>query len=209
MKNNVLLYWDKFPFPESVVSVSNLWKSLGDDWNVELFCFDSALSFLEKNFGERVSSAFMSCAIPAMQSDFIRVFWILKNGGLYADITFAPGDIPKFWHTNDKFVCARWQHGRIINGIFYSEPGSETLVKISEDILQNVQSRAGRNIRNITGPGVWNNIISSQEITEYRVIDRADLFRKHIRHSKYSDSTRDSDLHWSKIQHNIDIFRDL
>lgn len=208
MKTNVLLFWDKYPFPDSVLCVFDLWKSLGSEWQVELLCFGSAASFSENHYGKEVCQAFKSCALPAMQSDFIRVFWVLANGGLYADLTFAPKLSPKFWSESDQFVCARWQHGRIINGIFYAKKGSRKLAIIAEEILDNVQSRTGSNIRNVTGPGVWNKIIGNDSDESFRVIDRQELFSIHITHSKYSATTRESEEHWSRKQKTMNIFID-
>lgn len=143
-----------------------------------------------------------------MQSDFIRVHWILEHGGVYSDLTFAPQENPIFWNEVDELVCARWQHGRIINGLFYAQAKSKILADLAVQIYQNVKNRTSNNIRNVTGPGAWQAVLSRYDMSEYKVVEREVLFAKYIKHSKYTASTRNTEKHWSKMQQTQSIYRD-
>ncbi|RFU12727.1 hypothetical protein DZD18_10550 [Rhodobacteraceae bacterium W635] len=144
-----------------------------------------------------------------MQSDFLRVHWILKNGGVYSDLTFAPQNNPKFWAEDDQLVCVKWHHGLIVNGIFYAKPEAELLLRIAERIQFNVKNQIGNNILQVTGPGVWREVLSNETDKRFSLIKKSDLFAKFIRHSHYSFSTRNTQNHWSEMQKTESIYRDV
>lgn len=80
-------YWhDASNVPDDVRACLNSWDRLGDE-GFEFYMFDdfSAVAYIADAWGERESQAFARCSHPAMRSDYLRICYILAEGGLYVD----------------------------------------------------------------------------------------------------------------------------
>lgn len=205
---NVLLYWDDNDPPSSVRAVVRDWEQTCPTSRVALFSKGSAESFLRENFGQEISRMFMSCAIPAMRSDFFRVFWALSEGGLYSDLTFAPRNDPDFYKVDKRITVARWFHGRVVNGVFFARKDCPELKLVAYEILRNVSMKTHNSVWLATGPGAWIKALGQEETTTMAIIEFDDLFEKHLRRSGYESSTRDTDDHWSVREKTEKIFLD-
>lgn len=80
-------YWhDLNALPDDVGACLGSWGRLRSE-GFELRMFDdrSAASYVAANFGCRERAAFDRCRHPAMRSDYLRLCFILAEGGLYVD----------------------------------------------------------------------------------------------------------------------------
>jgi len=83
----VIRYWhDPSDLPEDVRACLDSWDRLADD-GVEFQMFDdvSAAAYIADNYGDRELSAFARCSHPAMRCDYLRMCFVLAEGGLYVD----------------------------------------------------------------------------------------------------------------------------
>jgi hypothetical protein len=80
-------YWhDSAALPDDVLACLDSWTRLGvEGFSFRMFDDRSAATFVTENFGKRECDAFARCRHPAMRSDYLRLCFILAEGGLYVD----------------------------------------------------------------------------------------------------------------------------
>lgn len=80
-------YWhDSDDLPDDVRACLDSWNRLRAD-RFELLTFDdaSAAAYIREHYTNRETDAFGRCRHPAMRSDYFRMCFILREGGLYVD----------------------------------------------------------------------------------------------------------------------------
>lgn len=80
-------YWhDPCDVPEDVRACINSWDRLGEE-GFEFRMFDdvSASAYIADGYGVQEREAFARCRHPAMRSDYLRMCFVLAEGGLYVD----------------------------------------------------------------------------------------------------------------------------
>lgn len=83
----LIRYWhDPSNLPEDVHDCLNSWDRLSEE-GFEIYMFDdsSAAAYIADAFSERESQAFARCSHPAMRCDYLRMCFVLAEGGLYVD----------------------------------------------------------------------------------------------------------------------------
>jgi len=83
----LLRYWhDPCDVPDDVRACLNSWNRL-DEEGFEFRMFDdvSAAAYIADRYGAREGEAFARCRHPAMRSDYLRMSFVLAEGGLYVD----------------------------------------------------------------------------------------------------------------------------
>lgn len=80
-------YWhDPADLPADVRECLNSWDRLEDEgFEFHLFNDATAASYIAEAYGNRESQAFARCGHPAMRSDYLRMCFVLAEGGLYVD----------------------------------------------------------------------------------------------------------------------------
>lgn len=90
-------YWhDLDELPNDVRACLASWDRLrSDGFNVCTFDDASAAAYIRENYTRRETDAFGRCRHPAMRSDYLRMCFILREGGLYvdADDVLLDGDV--------------------------------------------------------------------------------------------------------------------
>ena len=83
----LIRYWhDPDDLPEDVRECLNSWERLADDgFEFHLFDDASAAAYIAEAYGDRERRAFTRCGHPAMRSDYLRMCFVLAEGGLYVD----------------------------------------------------------------------------------------------------------------------------
>lgn len=203
---NIYLYWDKSTLPSSVRRVYENWSEIAHDWNVEIYCRDTAIEFLKSQYGKEISWLFETCRIPAMQADVFRVFVVLSRGGLYSDLTYEPQRTPGFIsETHGLTAVKNWQ-GNFTNSVFYGHQGCPELEKVAREILHGIRCQENNKIWSLTGPGAWFRAISPHKNPEVYLENLPNLMRRWLRQSRYEHSTRGTPDHWSNRQKSENIF---
>lgn len=83
----ILRYWhDPSDLPDDVRECMASWEKLAEK-GFEFFLHDdvSAAEYIAVRYGKREQTAFARCAHPAMRSDYLRLCFIVAEGGLYVD----------------------------------------------------------------------------------------------------------------------------
>jgi hypothetical protein len=83
----LIRYWhDPCDVPDDVRACLNSWDRLGDE-GFEFRMFDdiSAAAYIADWYGERERKAFARCRHPAMRADYLRMCFVLAEGGFYVD----------------------------------------------------------------------------------------------------------------------------
>jgi hypothetical protein len=83
----LIRYWhDPADLPDDVRVCLNSWDRLTSE-GFELYTFNdiSAAAYIQDHYSELEMEAFALCRHPAMRSDYLRMCFLLKEGGLYVD----------------------------------------------------------------------------------------------------------------------------
>ena len=205
---NVMLYWDDAnPFALDILAIAEEWRNFCPGWNVVLFGKETAVAFLHENFGEDIAKLFLTCAVPAMRSDFFRVFWAISEGGIYSDVKYVPMREPLFFDAGKDLTVTRNRNGNIRNSIFFSKRNCKELKLIAFEIVKNISKRETRSILKVTGPRLWTKTLSNEETGTMAVTDwRKDMIGRFVEFSNHPSSTRLTDMHWSRQSRRTSIY---
>ena len=80
-------YWhDPHGVPPDVRECLDSWEPLrGEGFSMRMFDDASARAYMAERYGPREVAAFERCRHPAMRSDYLRMGFVLAEGGLYVD----------------------------------------------------------------------------------------------------------------------------
>lgn len=83
----LIRYWhDQSDLPEDVRSCLDSWNCLADEgFEFHMFDDDSGAMYIADVYGDSERKAFARCGHPAMRCDYLRMCFILAEGGLYVD----------------------------------------------------------------------------------------------------------------------------
>lgn len=84
---HLVRYWhDPSDLPDDVRECLDSWSRLADHgFSFHLFDDESAAVYIAANYGDLESRAFGRCDHPAMRCDYLRLCFVLAEGGLYVD----------------------------------------------------------------------------------------------------------------------------
>lgn len=84
---NLVHFWhDPKSIPDDVQVCLDSWAPLGEEGvTLHLFNDDTAARYILDRYGELHAAAFARCEHPAMRSDYLRLCFVLAEGGLYVD----------------------------------------------------------------------------------------------------------------------------
>ncbi len=84
---NLVRFWhDPKSIPSDVQACLDSWAPLGDEGvTIRMFNDDTAATYIADRYGESHVAAFTRCDHPAMRSDYLRLCFVLAEGGLYVD----------------------------------------------------------------------------------------------------------------------------
>lgn len=170
-------YWDGETVPGYLDGPLASFRDLNPDFEHRVFSEAEAERFIAEHFGRREADAFGACAVPSMQSDYLRYCAVGALGGVYADVDYrctaplAPlvencdgGEIflgPTVHDLNGRSTRRVW------SGLFaFRHPGHPFVELALEIATANVEARiperiwpVGHNVREAiwltVGPGVF------------------------------------------------------
>lgn len=84
---NLVRYWhDPSAVPADVRNCLESWDALRNEgFAFRMFGDASAAAYIAEHYGPRELAAFARCRHPAMRSDYLRMCFVLAEGGLYVD----------------------------------------------------------------------------------------------------------------------------
>ena len=198
----IVQYWNTINIPHEIKKLMATWKDNNYGFSHELFHREEAINFIETNYDKEISDIFKKLRIPAMQSDFFRVAYILKKGGIYIDAaTFCKSKISSIFESNKELYLMRKWNGNIWNGFIAAHSGNKVLERIFKKIINNINKKDSNNIWLISGPGVFNDIIgelNGSELESIEIFDQQEFGKKYF--DLVNDLEHKRNLHWSKLQ---------
>lgn len=84
----LIQYWDTKELPDYIATRFESFRTHNPGLEHRIFDQASVEEFLETHFGPREVAAFRACAVPSMQSDYLRFCSVLTLGGIYCDADF-------------------------------------------------------------------------------------------------------------------------
>jgi len=168
---NVVQFWDKPEPPQDVVELMSSWSTQNPTLGYRRFSEASAREFIVRHYGDREAQAFELCHHPAMKSDYFRLSYLYKNGGVYVDaddrclVAIRP-ILANLATTNliatvadDRFP------GYIHNWFLAANPGSQVLRLALAQATSDIHDLEGRprrpDIWETTGPGLITRCIAT------------------------------------------------
>jgi len=196
------------------------WKcSFHGNGTYQLIGRDQAAENIEKWFGAKARKLFNSCALPAMQADFLRVaFLAQQTNSLYIDWPHRPVN-PEGLYAQVKLMrgksllATRFRGGKqgLWNGFAFNNSESDIssyFCLVMEKMIDNMVQRVSNNVWAVTGPGVWIEALKEFKekdgLIDY-VVFPEDL-KEHFRPA--FDKRKNFSNHWSVVQQSQSIFLD-
>lgn len=176
----IIQYWNDKVIPKDIESLINSWKDNNPKYIHKLFDRDTAAEFLELNYNKQIKNLFLSFTIPAMQSDFFRLAYIFKFGGVYVDAASkcisSLDTIISSSHT--KTILMRKWHGKVCNGFIASTKNDLFIKHIWERVNENLCDRSivdTKDVWTITGPKVYIDALNGELKKFVTLIDQAEF----------------------------------
>jgi hypothetical protein len=190
-KRIVIQYWHNEERPLEVVELMATFTARNPDLRHMVFDFAGAEHFIQQHFSVREVEAFRACALPTMQSDYLRYCAGFVLGGLCIEAdarclgdlgslfdrsprgtVFGQRDAPAPWIAR----IAGWPYTvgpyrTLVNGIFlFAKPGDPLLELAIEIATANIEARVGEGPAGVwlnTGPGVFTSIYLLHELGSF------------------------------------------
>ena len=207
--SNVMLYWDDNAPTQDILDVVEKWRCFCPNSNVVLFDKETASRYLIDVYGQDILRLFLTCAVPAMRSDFFRVFWAISKGGIYSDVRFVPLRDPLLFDSGKDLTVGRRPDGLIVNNFFSCKKDCKELKLIAFEIMKAISQKEIQHVSYASGPRLWTRILPNTETDTMAIANwRNDTREKFIEYSNYKSCTRHTHMHWTKVQRRMSIYHD-
>jgi mannosyltransferase OCH1-like enzyme len=162
-------------------------------------------AFISQSYPPEIFDAYSRLQIGAAQADFWRLLVLQKNGGIYMDID-AHLVWPMGWIIKPSYaeVYIEAKDRKISNYFIASKPDNPRLEAIINVVLRNIDENTLKNIFDLTGPGVFNNVLRGKGVrtAPYRyTCIQGDFTNEYF---QYIDKPQGK---WTKEQAKVDIVR--
>jgi hypothetical protein len=81
----IVQFWDSPAPPDEVASLMATWAPMHPGYEWLPFTDTSAAAFIAEHYDGTYLAAYRACQHPAMKSDFFRLAYLYKHGGIYID----------------------------------------------------------------------------------------------------------------------------
>lgn len=121
--------------------------------------------FIEENYPQEIAGAYDRLQIGAAQADFWRVLVLQRFGGVYMDID-AHQVLPlsAILRADMSELFLRIKTGKLSNYFIASKPNNPNLGLVIERIKSNIETNASPNVYDLTGPGVFDQVLSAESV---------------------------------------------
>ncbi len=161
--------------------------------------------FIKSNYSQEIYKSYSKIQIGAAQADFWRVLVLQKYGGVYLDID-AHLVWPLHWIIKPEYeeLYIVTKRGEISNYFIASEMNNVHLEKIIDIIMNNIRENTLKNVYNLTGPSVFNQVLDKAQVptSNYRYTCSQGGFTNEF--FQYIDKPQGK---WTKAQQEIDIIK--
>lgn len=167
-EGHLVHYWDSPQPPADVAATLASWRRMNPTLKQTILHLESARAFILTEHGDRARQCFDLCHHAAMQSDYLRLLWLVTHGGLYADADEAcvASVAPLLEALADSelvVVLAGHSPPYLNNCVLGARRGSPLLAAAAEEVTTRMLAAAeeGRqlSIWDDTGPGLLTRIV--------------------------------------------------
>ena len=154
---HLIQYWSHQPVPEEIRELTTTFAELNAGMHYAFFDWAAADEFIAARYPRRVSSAFRSCAVPAMQADYFRYCAVLALGGIYADADMrCKVPLEPLLAPDVAGFMFRRPNGNINNNFFgFRNPGHPLLELTLEIATRAIEQRFSNGVWIVTGPAMF------------------------------------------------------
>lgn len=115
-------YWQG-PHGPAIARARAQWARLHPDSSQHLFDDETATDWLRQNFGPAMAQRFQALGHAALRADLFRLCWVLRQGGVFADLDEYPRIPVTPWLAGARAVlCIERGFGTIANNFIAAEP---------------------------------------------------------------------------------------
>jgi mannosyltransferase OCH1-like enzyme len=161
--------------------------------------------FIRTFFAPEVFDAYQRLQIGAAQADLWRLLVLQRYGGVYMDID-AHLVWPLHWTIPTKAteLYLRIKTGEISNYFIASALNNPRLQRVIDRVIKNIQNHSSDNVYNLTGPGVFNEVLGAEDIptTYYLTTVNQGNFTNEF--FQYIDKPQGK---WTKEQHKVSVLK--
>ena len=175
----IVQYWDTGELPAEIAPLMATFDLESPRLTRVVFDRESAAELIATRFGGAHAKAFDSCAVPAMQADYLRYCAIHALGGIYADVDFRcvgalsellaePGtgtlygraELPARWRKPELEWRERAGDYRVVMNSFFAfpRPGHPLLALAIEIASANISARVAEDVALVTGPAIFTSL---------------------------------------------------
>lgn len=196
-------YTDRVTLPLYLNYLCN--RLLAPRFEFRFMVTEDRAAFIQAHYSPEIFQNYSRLQIGAAQADFWRLLVLQKYGGVYLDIDahfiWPAGDIirPDY---EELYVTTR--RGEISNYFIASKADNPHLAQMIELILQNIRENRSNNVYELTGPGVFNQVLERDEV---RTISYRHACNQGNFTNEYFQYIDKPEGKWTKAQKQIDIVK--
>lgn len=168
----IVQYWDCESPPDYIVALTETFRLENPDTQHILFDRSSAEQFIADRFGPREAAAFRTCAVPAMQSDYLRYCAVFALGGIYCDVGYrciAP--LHTFFDDCGDGRLFQRPAGQVVNGFFGFAAAGHPLLELAVELATtNIERRSGDHVWQATGPAIFTTLWWLRELGSFEAL---------------------------------------
>lgn len=155
-------YWDAEEIPDYLEDEFATFTDLNPDFRHVVFSRGAAEDFIADNFSSREVEAFRTCAVPSMQSDYLRFCVGLVFGGIYSDVDFrCVAPLRPLVPDAGRLRLFLGPRGNVISGIFaFRSPGHPFLELALEIATVNIRRRVPDTVYFAAGPPIFTALVA-------------------------------------------------
>lgn len=161
----IVQFWDN-PEPSlEIRKICQSWIDLNPEYEYQLFSLDTAISFLEEHYDDRVIEAFANCDQPATQADFFRLAYLNKMGGFYADVDdLCLQPLDSIVNIKPELVILQEDVVTFGNNFLGCIPGQSIISTALAQVVDNLSDYCNESPWSATGPGLVTSVVCSSLI---------------------------------------------
>ena len=161
--------------------------------------------FVLENYSSRIFDAYSRLQIGAAQADFWRVLVLQKYGGVYMDIdAHLVWPLEKILAPDQEELFLQIKTGEISNYFIASKPNNPYLGEIINQILYNIENEVSQNVYDLTGPGVFNRVLSSLDVPKRYYLYTCNQGNFTNEYFQYLDKPQGK---WTKEQEKVTVLK--
>lgn len=169
--------FEDYDVPDGMYKSIKSWMDLNPEYEHYFFNEEDRVTFIEKNFDNRILLAYLRLLPGAFRADLWRCCVLYVKGGVYVDSDMiCLKSLNELISETDKFIITRDDPMSIkflANGFIASTPNHPFLKKQIDNIVDNVENLRMRYYLDISGPGLLgksvNEICGRNEHGEYEL----------------------------------------